>query len=45
MWRAVAGPDITTVFAWFRIDANSGEQTGHTAVLTQWCEGQPLRVA
>ncbi|MBW8804054.1 MAG: ABC transporter substrate-binding protein [Catenulisporales bacterium] len=42
LWRAVAALDITTVFGRFRIDADTGEQTGHEAVLTRWHGGQSL---
>lgn len=43
-WDAVATLDLTTVFGRFRVDAATGEQTGHAAVLTRWQGGSPLIV-
>ncbi|MFL6111814.1 MAG: ABC transporter substrate-binding protein [Catenulispora sp.] len=40
LWQAVAALDITTVFGRFCIDTETGEQTGHEAVLTRWRGGE-----
>lgn len=39
LWPVAAGLDLTTVFGRFRLDAATGEQVGHAAVLTQWHNG------
>lgn len=44
-WETVAGLDVTTVFGRFRLDATTGEQAGHAAVLTHWHDGRATVVA
>lgn len=36
LWQVVVDLDVTTVFGRFRIDAATGRQIGHEAVLTRW---------
>lgn len=42
LWRAVAALDVQTVFGRFRLDAATGEQVGHKAVLTRWRNGHQV---
>lgn len=41
-WHAVAALDGTTVFGRFKIDPQTGEQTGHAAAMVQWNGGRAV---
>lgn len=40
LWHAAKTLDIATVFGRFRLDPETGEQTGHRTVLTRWHHGR-----
>lgn len=44
LWRELVALDARTVFGRFRLDALTGEQIGHEAVLTRWRQGRQTLV-
>jgi len=44
LWQELVTLDVRTVFGRFRLDPETGEQTGHESVLTLWRRGQQTLV-
>lgn len=45
LWEVLTALDFTTAFGAFRLDPETGRQTGHEAVLTRWNGGTQQRVS